>query len=232
MTREQEIAQSLETIRGSIAEAALRNGRRPEEITLVAVTKGCSIADLLAAYRCGLRNFGENRVQEALVKVPVLPEDISWHLIGQLQRNKARKAVEFATLIHSLDRLSLAQTLNTLGQEQNQPVSALVQVNVSGEESKTGVNPADLQKFLVGLEEYSFLTVKGLMTIGPQNQRGEKARPYFTLLRELAGQAAALKLANVQMDILSMGMTDDFEVAIAEGSNLVRIGRGIFGPRP
>lgn len=232
MIREREIAQSLEEIRNSIAEAALKNGRRPEEITLVAVTKGWPIEDLQAAYRCGLRSFGENRVQEATVKVPALPKDISWHLVGQLQRNKARKAVELGMLIHSLDRLSLAQTLNTLGQKQNQLVSVLVQVNVSGEESKAGVNPADLQKFLIDLEEYSFLTVKGLMTIGPQNQRGEKARPYFARLRELAGQAADLKLANIQMDILSMGMTDDFEVAIGEGSNLVRIGRGIFGPRP
>lgn len=231
MTRTDEIAQRLKRVSEDIAEAAIKNGRAPEDISLVAVTKNMPVSDLAAAYKCGLRNFGENRVQEALTKTNLLPEDIHWHLIGSLQRNKARKAVDFASLIHSVDRMSLAQTLQAIGVELGKKIQILVEVNVSGEETKAGIDPDLLLTFLAELESLDFLEVKGLMTIAPQVAKAEKARPYFALLSHLAEEAKDLKLQHIKMDYLSMGMSDDFTAAIAEGANIVRIGRGIFGPR-
>ncbi|MBO8125927.1 MAG: YggS family pyridoxal phosphate-dependent enzyme [Firmicutes bacterium] len=229
--RAQNIADRVARVQERIVAACARAGRRPEEVLLVAVSKNMPASDIQAAYRCGLRNFGENRVQEAVSKVPELPKDIRWHFLGQLQRNKARKALEFAELIHSLDRMSLAETLNRLGKERNQVVSVLVEVNTGGEESKAGISPAELEPFLYRLQDLEWIAVKGLMTIAPYVDDPEAARPFFAELKRLAQQAEGYKLPRVSMEVLSMGMTNDYEAAILEGSTLVRIGRGIFGPR-
>lgn len=229
--RVQQIGEAIKRIQDQIATAAVRAGRDPSEITLVAVSKNQEIEAILAAYEFGLRDFGENRVQEALTKVSAVPADVNWHFLGQLQRNKARKAAEFAALIHSLDRPALAETLNRIGAEQGRQIAVLVEVNIGEEPSKGGVYPDQAVDLVEQLAGYAHLAIKGLMTVAPLVAQPDQARPFFARMRELAVKIAELKLPNVAMEILSMGMTGDFTAAIAEGSTLVRIGEGIFGPR-
>ncbi len=226
-----QIGEAIERIQDQIATAAVRAGRDPSEVTLVAVSKNQEIDAILAAYHFGVRNFGENRVQEALTKISAVPADVNWHYLGQLQRNKARKATEFAALIHSVDRLALAETLNRLGCEQGRKIEVLIEVNIGEEPSKGGVYPDQATDLIEQLAGCSHLAIKGLMTVAPIVAQADHARPYFAKLRELAAKISELRLPNVAMEILSMGMTGDFTAAIAEGSTLVRIGEGIFGPR-
>jgi len=224
------VTERVREIQRRIEAAARRAGRDPTEITLVGASKRQPVERLLEARDAGVRVLGENRVQEALAKVPQVP-GVRWHMIGRLQRNKARKAVEVFELIHSLDSLRLAETLDRLGMERGRPVECLVEVNVGGEESKGGVAPAELPAFLEAIAGREGLQVLGLMTIPPWREDPEGVRPYFRLLRELAEEAAARRLPGVTMRELSMGMSHDFEVAIEEGATFVRIGTALFGPR-
>jgi PLP dependent protein len=219
-----------------IATAAIRSGRRPETITLVAVTKTVPPERIREAYVEGLRVFGENRIQEFGVKIGALRDlsDAEWHMIGHLQTNKATKAVELFRHIDSVDSVRLAHKLNDAATEVRKPVSVLIEINIGGENAKSGVAPdsAELQELLDSSPELTGLEFHGLMTVPPYNEDPERSRPYFRKMRELFDQLASRNIPAVRMEVLSMGMSHDFEVAIEEGSTCVRIGTAIFGERP
>ena len=214
-----------------IAAACARAGRDPGEVTLVAVSKTFPAERLKAAVAAGLTTLGENRVQEAESKVGDVP-GATWHLVGPLQKNKARRALEIFETIESVDSVGLAQRLDRIAAEVRPGgrVPVLLQVNVDDDPSKTGFRPAELEASLGALIELPRLEVRGLMTIGRQVDRPEDARVTFAALRELAGR---LRATDQRLGpVLSMGMTDDFEVAIEEGATIVRVGRALFGERP
>jgi len=219
-------------VRERVARAAARAGRDPSGITIVAVTKGVPAARISAGIDLGVKHIGENRAQEVRDKEPLVDGDVSWHFIGQLQRNKVKYVLKTCCLLHSCDRLSLGEEIDRRARAAGLVVPILVQVNVSGEPSKIGAPPEALPELLRCLATLEGLRVQGLMTIAPPADDPEEARPVFARLREAAGEAARLDLPRVAMRHLSMGMTDDFEVAVEEGATLVRIGRAIFGARP
>ncbi len=226
-----QIKQNLEEINRRLNDAARRAGREPAEIRLVAVTKTVSPERLQEALAAGQSLFGENYVQEAKTKIASLRPDLTWHFIGHLQSNKARVAVELFDLIHSVDRLSLAQALEQAASRQGKVQNILLQVNLAGEESKSGTAPANAQALLLAISQMPHLRVLGLMTMPPWFDEPERVRPYFKELRELRDRLRRLKLVEGDLPELSMGMTGDFEVAVAEGATLVRIGTAIFGRR-
>ncbi|HBT20095.1 MAG TPA: YggS family pyridoxal phosphate-dependent enzyme [Peptococcaceae bacterium] len=226
------IAQNLERTLERIKNAALKAGRDPSGIKLVAVSKGIDVDRIKMALEAGVKCLGENRVQEFIDKYEVIGEDVEWHFIGHLQRNKVKYIIGKMALIHSLDRLSLAEELNKRAGRKSIKVDVLVQVNVSGEETKHGVSLEKAIPFVTTVaEKYPNINIKGLMTIAPIADDPEKVRPYFRKLRLLSQSIEERKIPGVKMEWLSMGMTDDFEVAVEEGANMVRIGRAIFGPR-
>lgn len=225
------LERNLRQVRERIAHAAERAGRAPSEITLVAVTKTLPVETIRLAYGLGLRDFGENRVEEALPKARQLPADIRWHCIGHIQRRKARMAVELSHLVHSVDSVRLAQRLQRFCQELDRDLPILLEVNVSGEETKYGFRPEEVAAAVPAIAACDRLHIQGLMTMAPIVSDPEEARPYFRALRELR-DALAAQFPNLAWQHLSMGMTGDFEVAVEEGATLVRIGQAIFGPRP
>jgi PLP dependent protein len=218
------VADRLAAVRRRLAQAASRAGRAPDEITLVAVSKGHGVEAVRAAYDAGQRDFGENRAAELAAKAPLLPGDIRWHFIGTLQRRKVPLARPHTTLLHSLDRLSLVAAWSR-GDGRAPP--ALVQVNVAGESQKHGVAPGDIPALLASAAAAG-ITCRGLMLIPPQPEQPEQSRPWFSQLAELR---ARLLPTWPFLTELSMGMTDDFEVAVSEGATLIRVGRAIFGAR-
>ena len=225
------IQQSLEEVRRRIAGAALRSGRNRAEIELVAVSKMVDISRIREGIAAGIKILGENRVQEAEEKIAELGRSVNWHLVGHLQTNKAKLAVSLFDLIHSLDSAHLAEALNRHGQMQGKVVSLLAEVNLAREESKSGITPEALIPLLRTCSGLSHLRILGLMAIPPFFEGAEEARPYFRRLRELAAEISALGLPNIEMRHLSMGMSQDFEIAIEEGATLVRVGTAIFGTR-
>jgi pyridoxal phosphate enzyme (YggS family) len=219
------------TVEGRIAAACARSGRSPLDVTLVAVSKTFPPERLRAAVAAGLTTLGENRVQEAEAKVGEV-EGATWHLVGPLQKNKARRALEVFETVESVDSVALAERLDRLAAEvrPGDRVPVLLQVNVDDDPSKTGFIPADLEASLGAVLDLPRLAVRGLMTIGRQVASAEDARPTFVALRELS---AGLRAMNPRLGgELSMGMTDDFEVAVEEGATIVRVGRALFGERP
>ncbi len=226
-----QIKQNLEEINRRLDHAARRAGREPTEIRLVAVTKTVSPERLQGAVAAGQSLFGENYVQEAKAKIASLGPGLTWHFIGHLQSNKARAVVELFDLIHSVDRLSLAQALEQAAGRLGKVQNILLQVNLAGEESKSGTAPANAQALLLAISQMPHLRVLGLMTMPPWFDEPERVRPYFKELRELRDRLRRLNLVEGDLPELSMGMTGDFEVAVAEGATLVRIGTAIFGPR-
>ncbi|WP_258359346.1 YggS family pyridoxal phosphate-dependent enzyme [Moorella sulfitireducens (nom. illeg.)] len=224
------LAENIALVQERIAAAARRSGRRPEEITLVAVTKTVSPERVEEAVRLGLKDLGENRVQELLAKQPYIT-GATWHLIGHLQRNKARQVWDKVALIHSVDSLELARELDRRATAAGGRVNILVEVNVAGEESKFGLEPEAVVPLIRELTGFTGLRVLGLMTVAPLVEDAEEVRPVFRRLAALRREVEALHLPGVEMRYLSMGMTNDFEVAIEEGANLVRIGTAIFGTR-
>lgn len=219
-------------MRERVALAAARSGRSADAITLVAVTKTVPIDLIRQAYVCGVCHFGENRVQEAAAKIPDLNDlAVTWHLVGHLQSNKAKKAALLFQAIDSLDSIHTAEKLDAAAHEGHR-LPVLVEVHLGGEETKSGVEPDALLPFLRALSRFSHLTVRGLMTVPPYREDPEQVRPFFRQLRELAESAGPAKMPGVSMQDLSMGMSHDFEVAIEEGATMVRIGTAIFGPRP
>ncbi|MEW6031636.1 MAG: YggS family pyridoxal phosphate-dependent enzyme [Bacillota bacterium] len=222
---------NLERVRERIARAARRAGRAPEDVRLVAVTKGVPVDRVRRAIELGVSDLGENRVQEGAAKRAALAGDVtavSWHLIGHLQTNKAGRAAETFDLIHSVDGLRVAEALS---RRVSGSLPVLLQVNVSGEASKFGVGPEEAGELLRAVSRLPGLVVRGLMTMAPLVDDPEETRPIFRRLARLARELGGLRLPGVSLDLLSMGMTQDFEVAISEGANLVRIGSAIFGPR-
>jgi len=219
-------------LRERIALAAERSGRRAEEILLVAVSKGVEPERIQQAIEAGVTDLGENYLQEALLKQPKIPGQARWHFIGHLQRNKVKGVLQAFSLVQSVESLALAEEMSRRAQALGKEAEILLQVNTSGQESKFGLRPEEAAALLGAISSLPCLRVKGLMTIGRFEPEPEGARGEFRLLAGLFKRFADLRLPNVEMRWLSMGMTHDFEVAIEEGANLVRIGRGIFGPRP
>ncbi|HID94205.1 MAG TPA: YggS family pyridoxal phosphate-dependent enzyme [bacterium (Candidatus Stahlbacteria)] len=219
------IKENIDRIRDRIEVAANRVGRQATSIEIVAACKGVKPEFIEEAISCGIKIIGENRVQEARQKYDIIKDRVEWHMIGHLQTNKVKRALEIFSMIQSLDSLRLAQELNKRAKN---TIDVLVEVNTSGEPTKYGVRPEELIAFVEQVSRLPHIRVRGLMTIGPL--RGDP-RPSFRLLRKLKDEIEVKSIENVRMDWLSMGMTDDFEYAIEEGSNMLRIGRGIFGER-
>lgn len=226
-----DVAANYTHVREQLAHAALRCGRSPEAITLVCAAKTKGPELIRAALAAGATDIGENYVQEAQQKIAQVPEPVRWHLIGHLQRNKARIAVRLFTLIHSLDSLPLAQELHRQGEKLGTVVHALLEVNLGNEVTKSGIAAHQVECLLEGVADLPYLRVEGLMTIPPPGQDAEAARPYFRALARLREQYTTVGATNIELRELSMGMTDDYAVAIEEGATIVRIGRAIFGER-
>ncbi|UCC61091.1 MAG: YggS family pyridoxal phosphate-dependent enzyme [Dehalococcoidia bacterium] len=217
------IEQNVRLIEERISGACERAGRSPDEVTLVAVTKTIEAPVIEAAFRTGIVNFGENKVQEALPKIEQLKNlkpRLTWHMVGHLQTNKAKTAVDIFDIIHSVDSLRLAEELS---RRSRRDLSVLIEVNVAGEETKSGFSTDEVNEAIKQVARLPNIVIEGLMTIAPWGEDAEQVRPVFRRLRQMGG---ALGLKH-----LSMGMTDDFEVAIEEGATIVRIGRAIFGER-
>lgn len=233
------IASNVNDVQRRIEAACLRAGRAPEQVTVVAVSKTRSPAEIEAAYACGLRHFGENRVEEAEAKIPEVERRlggrITWHMVGHIQSRKARRAVQFAHVIHSVDSVKLAKRLDRAAEEAQRVIPVLLECNVSGEASKYGFDASDeeswetLHEPITEILACRNLQLQGLMTMAPIVDDPEKARSIFAKLRRLR-DALQSALPGLTLPDLSMGMTDDFEVAIEEGATIVRIGRAIFGP--
>jgi len=219
-----DVRENLERVRERIARAAARAGRKTDDVLLIGVSKTVDVDRIRAALAAGLRALGENRVQEAKAKVADLGRPAAWHLIGHLQTNKVKDALELFDVIHSLDRLELAQELERRAAGRGLAVEAMLQVNVGGEASKGGFAPDEVGQALEGIAKLAHVKVTGLMTIPPEAERPEDARPWFRRLRELGERHGLARL--------SMGMSGDFEVAVEEGATMVRVGTAIFGARP
>jgi PLP dependent protein len=229
------IAANLCAIHERIALAAQRAGRNPDDVALMAVTKTFPPKTIMEAYEAGQRLFGENRVQEFAEKVGGLSEmrDAEFHMIGHLQSNKASSAAEIFHAIDSLDSVKLAGRLNTAAEKLGKTLDVLIEINVGGEAAKSGIAPdsAELESIVTAAPDWKRLRIRGLMTVPPFTEDPEGARPYFRQLRELRDRLAARNPPFVSLDVLSMGMSHDFEVAIEEGSTCVRLGTAIFGTR-
>jgi pyridoxal phosphate enzyme (YggS family) len=225
------VRERIEQVRRRIAEAAGRSGRDPNDVQLVAVTKSVAVSQIREALDAGLKVFGENRVQEAKGKVALLSSpSIQWHLVGTLQTNKSKLAVELFELIHSLDSVKLAASMDRHGAALRKQVRALIEVNLEGESDKSGLHESELLPLLQACRAYAHLTIEGLMAIPPFHRNPQDVRPYFRRLRLLRDRAADTH-PDIRLRHLSMGMSNNFEVAVEEGATLVRIGTAIFGNR-
>ncbi|WP_427338761.1 YggS family pyridoxal phosphate-dependent enzyme [Caloranaerobacter sp. DY30410] len=222
---------NLEEVYKNIEEAALKTGRSLEDITLIAVTKTIDVDVINEAIKLGINNIGESRVQEILRKYDSIKGRPIWHMIGHLQTNKVKYIIDKIDLIHSLDRLSLAQELQKRAEQHNVFVNALIQVNIAEEKSKYGLYGDAVIPFVEEIIKYPKIKIKGLMTIAPYAENPEEVRYVFRQLKELSVEIEKRGYPNVEMKYLSMGMTNDYKIAIEEGSNMVRIGTGIFGGR-
>lgn len=225
------ITENLEKVKQRIREACERSGRNPEDVTLVAVSKTKPEEDIMELYRAGQRDFGENYIQELREKHDHLPKDIRWHMIGHLQRNKVKYIAEYVTLIHSVDSIELAKTIEKEAVKHNRIIPVLVEVNVAGEESKFGVTLEDAPKLVEEISALPHVEVRGFMTSAPYVENPEEDRNVFRSLHQLSVDMKSKNHNNGNVDVLSMGMTNDFEVAVEEGSTMVRVGTAIFGKR-
>jgi len=225
------IKRNLEIIREKIEKAAAKSGRKFEDIMLVAVSKTVEPEKIIKAIDEGITELGENRVQELTQKYDIINRDCNWHLIGHLQTNKVKYIVDKVKLIHSVDRYSLAAEINDRASKIGKKVDILVQVNISGEQSKFGVSEKEALSLIRQIAELENLRVRGLMTIAPYTSNPETVRYVFAGLRKLSIDIEKENINNINMEYLSMGMSNDFEVAIEEGSNIVRIGTALFGER-
>ena len=224
------IKENLSKVHENINKACKRAGRQPSEVTLIAVSKTKPIELIQEAYNFGERNFGENHVQELEWKVPALP-DANWHMIGHLQRNKVSKIVGKVSLIHSVESERLAKEIDKQSEKVGVVTPVLVEINIGDEDSKFGIRPEDAVEFVKKISVYKNICVKGLMTVAPYVENSEENRPLFRKMYDLYIDIKNENIDNVSMDILSMGMTNDYEIAIEEGATIVRVGTGIFGAR-
>lgn len=225
------IKENIDLTREKINEAVNKSGRTPEEVTLINVSKTKPKEMIMEAYEHGERHFGENKVQELVDKMDTLPGDISWHMIGHLQRNKVKYIVGRVALIHSVDSYRLAEAINIESIKKNVISDILIEVNIAEEISKFGVRPEEVVQLVEEIAELPNVRIKGLMTVAPYVVDSEENRQFFHKIRDLAVDIMTKNIHNVSMDVLSMGMSGDYEIAIEEGATMVRVGTGIFGER-
>lgn len=225
------IGKNLHTVEEVICGSCGRASRDRKEVTLIAVSKTMPVSMLKEAYEEGVRDFGENKVQELMDKIPQLPSDVRWHMIGHLQRNKVKYIVDKVALIHSVDSLRLAEEISQEASKKGIVAKILVEVNVAGEESKFGTTVDETCALVESIAKLPSIAVNGLMTIAPYTESPEDNRGYFRRLKQLSVDIQQKNIDNVNMAMLSMGMTGDFPIAIEEGATHVRIGTGIFGKR-
>ena len=226
-----DIAANLQAVREAIAKAQENSPYAAKEVKLVAVSKTKPAELINEAVRAGVTDLGENKVQELLEKYDQVKGSVNWHLIGHLQTNKVKHMLDKVCLLHSLDRLELADEIQKRAAGKNRVLPVLVQVNIAKEESKSGIDVAEVADFMIALQKYTNIKVQGLMTIGPVDAQGEQVRPVFRRLREIKAQVAQMGIPGIEMRYLSMGMSGDYPIAVAEGANIVRIGSAIFGTR-
>ena len=225
------IRDHLNEVRENIQKACEKAGRSPQEVTLIAVSKTKPLFMLEEAYEAGARDFGENKVQEILEKHPKMPEDARFHMIGHLQRNKVKQVLPHAVLIHSVDSYRLAEQISQEAGKLGITAKILLEVNVAKEESKFGMMPEDVEEMAGQIAALPHLQIEGLMTIAPFVDDPGKNRPVFRKLYQLSVDIKKKNIDNVNMGVLSMGMTGDYQVAVEEGSTMIRVGTGIFGAR-
>ena len=225
------IENNIKSVRERIAKAAEKIGRREDDILLVAVSKMQPLEKIYQAHQAGIENFGGNRVQDLLLKISESEVELNWHMVGHLQSNKINKVIGNVEMIQSVDSMNLLEKLATNGEERGVTSKVLLQVNTSGEDSKFGFQQENVFTACELVENLSYLEIHGLMTIGPFTDDKSRIVKSFTSLRNLSEELNRYSSAKIKMNYLSMGMTGDFEIAIGEGSNLVRIGTAIFGPR-
>ena len=225
------LKENLANVEKNIEQACKNAGRSRDEVTLIAVSKTKPVEMLQEIYDENIRDFGENKVQELCSKMEQLPSDIRWHMIGHLQRNKVKYIVGKVELIHSVDTYRLAEEINIQAKKQNVIVPILVEVNIAHEESKFGISAEDAILLVEEISKLENIRIKGLMTIAPYVENPEDNRLYFRKIKQLSVDITNKNIDNVSMEILSMGMTGDYEVAIEEGATMVRVGTGIFGAR-
>ena len=225
------LAENLQNVEERIQAACARANRDRNEVTLIAVSKTKPVSMLEEVYAEGIRCFGENKVQELTEKHDKLPSDVKWHMIGHLQRNKVKYIVDKVDLIHSVDSVRLAETIEQEAVKKDVIVPVLVEVNVAEEDSKFGLKVNEVLSIIEEISKFPHIRIKGLMTIAPYVENPEENRPIFARLRKLSVDIAEKNIDNVSVEILSMGMTNDYEVAIEEGATMVRVGTGIFGER-
>ena len=228
------ISENLVQVKRCIIEAAKRAGRDPSGVRLLAVTKEQSDATVAKGIQAGMTLLGENKVQEASGKIEAFgrKNGLEWHFIGRLQKNKVKFIFDLFDLIHSVDSLALAEAIHKKAQKIGSCMPILLQVNISGEKSKLGIDPLDLPREIRKFAKLEGVKISGLMTIPPFDRDPETSRPYYARLRELRNTCSSLNIPRICLDELSMGMSNDYEVAIEEGATLVRVGTGLFGPRP
>lgn len=225
------LKENYRNVQENIQRACEKVNRSVDEVTLISVSKTKPLSMLQEAYDCGAREYGENKVQEMTEKEGQLPKDIHWHMIGHLQTNKVKYIAPYVHLIHSVDSLKLAQEINRQGEKCNRSIPILIEVNIAEEESKFGIKKDETISMVREISKLPHVAIKGLMTIAPFVDDPEDNRVYFRGIKELSVDIANENIDNVCMDVLSMGMTGDYMVAIEEGATMVRVGTGIFGER-
>ncbi|MCR4807877.1 MAG: YggS family pyridoxal phosphate-dependent enzyme [Lachnospiraceae bacterium] len=225
------LSDNLREVQDNIRAACKRSGRAEDDVTLIAVSKTKPSSMIQEVYDLGVRDFGENRVQELVEKYDILPKDIRWHLIGHLQTNKVKYIIDKAYLIHSVDSLKLAKEISREAQKHSLTANILIEINVAGEESKFGVDPKDLEDLIRQVAALPGICIKGLMTVAPYVVDSEENRQVFVKMKQFSVDISRKNIDNVFMDYLSMGMSGDYSVAVEEGSTYVRVGTSIFGER-
>lgn len=225
------IEENLTEVSRRMEAACERSGHAIQDVTLIAVSKTKPVSMLQEAYNAGVRDFGENKVQEILEKAPALPDDIRWHMIGHLQKNKVRQVIDKVVLIHSVDTVALAEQIEKEAAKRDLQVNILLEVNVAGEESKFGFTPEETARAASTIAKLPHVRIQGLMTIAPFVENSEENRDVFQKLYQLSVDIKSKNIDNVSMNVLSMGMTGDYETAIEEGASMIRVGTGIFGTR-
>ena len=225
------IRENLDIVERNIQAACDKVGRDRSEVTLVAVSKTKPVSDLMEAYDAGIRVFGENKVQELVDKMEKMPGDIHWHMIGHLQRNKVKYIVGKVELIHSVDNAELAEEINRRAEKAGVVQDILIEVNIADEETKFGIAKEEVKDFYVNISKLPYVNVRGVMCIAPYVVEPEQNRHYFADLRKIFVDITNNIVDNSRVDIMSMGMTGDYQVAVEEGATLIRVGTGVFGAR-
>ncbi len=225
------IKDNLEQVNSNIVSACIRSGRKTDSVTLIAVSKTKPVEMLLEAYAAGVRDFGENKVQEIVDKIDKLPPDARFHMIGHLQTNKVKYIIDRIYMIHSLDSVKLAMEIDKRAKAAGRVVPCLIEINIGNEESKYGINPKEAAEFAAEVSQLTGIKIMGLMCVAPAVDDPEDAREYFVRMRELSVDITRKNIDNIELSILSMGMSGDYMVAVEEGANFVRVGSSIFGLR-